>query len=164
VLGGHGYVREWGIEQYVRDARVTMIYEGTNEIQSIDLLIRKVLPDGGQALAELMHQACAGLAQPQPELLEMARQWQGLTQRLAQASASPTLAHELADDYLRGLGLWMMALAWAHLSEHIPTLPAESQGRWQSPRRAFLRWVLPEWRMRHDLMQAALDGAEALTP
>ncbi len=51
VFGGHGYVREWGIEQIVRDARVTMIYEGTNEIQAIDLLVRKVLPDGGAGLA-----------------------------------------------------------------------------------------------------------------
>jgi len=50
VFGGHGYVREWGIEQIVRDARITMIYEGTNEIQAIDLLVRKVLPDGGVAL------------------------------------------------------------------------------------------------------------------
>jgi alkylation response protein AidB-like acyl-CoA dehydrogenase len=49
VFGGHGYVREWGIEQIVRDARVAMIYEGTNEIQAIDLLVRKVLADGGQA-------------------------------------------------------------------------------------------------------------------
>jgi alkylation response protein AidB-like acyl-CoA dehydrogenase len=46
VFGGHGYVREWGIEQIVRDARVAMIYEGTNEIQAIDLLVRKVLPMG----------------------------------------------------------------------------------------------------------------------
>jgi alkylation response protein AidB-like acyl-CoA dehydrogenase len=48
VFGGHGYVREWGIEQIVRDARVSMIYEGTNEIQAIDLLVRKVLADGGR--------------------------------------------------------------------------------------------------------------------
>jgi alkylation response protein AidB-like acyl-CoA dehydrogenase len=50
VFGGHGYVREWGIEQIVRDSRVAMIYEGTNEIQAIDLLLRKTLPDGGAAL------------------------------------------------------------------------------------------------------------------
>ena len=47
VFGGHAYVREWGVEQNVRDARVAMIYEGTNEIQAIDLLVRKILPDGG---------------------------------------------------------------------------------------------------------------------
>src|SRR5690606_33223314 len=54
VFGGHGYVREWGIEQHVRDARVAMIYEGTNEIQAIDLLLRKVLPDGAEALLHLL--------------------------------------------------------------------------------------------------------------
>jgi alkylation response protein AidB-like acyl-CoA dehydrogenase len=54
VLGGHGYVREWGVEQIVRDARVAMIYEGTNEIQAIDLLVRKVLPDGGTGLNALL--------------------------------------------------------------------------------------------------------------
>jgi len=43
VFGGHGYIREWGMEQYVRDARINMIYEGTNTIQSLDLLGRKVL-------------------------------------------------------------------------------------------------------------------------
>jgi alkylation response protein AidB-like acyl-CoA dehydrogenase len=54
VFGGHGYVSEWGIEQIVRDARVAMIYEGTNEIQAIDLLLRKTLPDGGAAMADLL--------------------------------------------------------------------------------------------------------------
>src|SRR3954469_22108750 len=47
VFGGHGYIREWGMEQFVRDARINMIYEGTNTIQSLDLLGRKVLSDNG---------------------------------------------------------------------------------------------------------------------
>ncbi len=50
VYGGHGYIREWGMEQFVRDARINMIYEGTNTIQSLDLLGRKVLGDGGKKL------------------------------------------------------------------------------------------------------------------
>jgi alkylation response protein AidB-like acyl-CoA dehydrogenase len=50
VYGGHGYIREWGMEQYVRDARINMIYEGTNTIQSLDLLGRKVLGDNGAKL------------------------------------------------------------------------------------------------------------------
>jgi alkylation response protein AidB-like acyl-CoA dehydrogenase len=49
VFGGHGYVREWGIEQIVRDARVAMIYEGTNEIQAIDLWCAKCWPMAAQA-------------------------------------------------------------------------------------------------------------------
>ena len=50
VFGGHGYIKEWGMEQYVRDARINMIYEGTNTIQSLDLLGRKVLQDNGARL------------------------------------------------------------------------------------------------------------------
>ncbi len=50
VYGGHGYIAEWGMEQYVRDARINMIYEGTNTIQSLDLLGRKVLMDNGAKL------------------------------------------------------------------------------------------------------------------
>ena len=58
VFGGHGYIAEWGMEQYVRDARIGQIYEGTNGIQALDLLGRKVLMDGGKKL-----QALAGTLQ-----------------------------------------------------------------------------------------------------
>ncbi|MDZ7813706.1 MAG: acyl-CoA dehydrogenase C-terminal domain-containing protein [Ideonella sp.] len=50
VFGGHGYIHEWGMEQYVRDARINMIYEGTNTVQSLDLLGRKILGDNGKKL------------------------------------------------------------------------------------------------------------------
>jgi hypothetical protein len=50
VFGGHGYIAEWGMEQYVRDARINMIYEGTNTVQSLDLLGRKILGDNGAKL------------------------------------------------------------------------------------------------------------------
>ena len=50
VFGGHGYIREWGMEQFVRDARIAMIYEGTNGIQALDLVGRKLPANGGRAL------------------------------------------------------------------------------------------------------------------
>ena len=50
VYGGHGFIKEWGMEQYVRDARINMIYEGTNTVQSLDLLGRKILGDNGAKL------------------------------------------------------------------------------------------------------------------
>lgn len=49
VLGGHGYIQEWGMEQFVRDARIAMIYEGANGIQALDLVGRKLMKDGGRA-------------------------------------------------------------------------------------------------------------------
>jgi alkylation response protein AidB-like acyl-CoA dehydrogenase len=53
VYGGHGFISEWGMEQYVRDSRINMIYEGTNTIQSLDLLGRKILMDNGVKLRKL---------------------------------------------------------------------------------------------------------------
>jgi alkylation response protein AidB-like acyl-CoA dehydrogenase len=50
VYGGHGYIAEWGMEQYVRDARIAMIYEGTNGIQALDLVGRKLAQNGGRAI------------------------------------------------------------------------------------------------------------------
>jgi hypothetical protein len=50
VYGGHGFIREWGMEQFVRDARITQIYEGTNGIQAMDLVGRKLPKDGGRAV------------------------------------------------------------------------------------------------------------------
>src|SRR4029079_14166610 len=50
VYGGHGYIREWGMEQFVRDARITQIYEGTNGIQAMDLVGRKLAREGGRAV------------------------------------------------------------------------------------------------------------------
>lgn len=55
VLGGHGYVREWGVEQTVRDARIAQIYEGTNGVQAMDLVGRKLLANKGETAIELMH-------------------------------------------------------------------------------------------------------------
>jgi len=54
VFGGHGYVREWGIEQIVRDTRISQIYEGTNGVQALDLIGRKVLRDGGVTLRKFI--------------------------------------------------------------------------------------------------------------
>ena len=59
VLGGHGYIREWGMEQFVRDARIAQIYEGTNGVQATDLLGRKIVRDGGRGLREWLLEARA---------------------------------------------------------------------------------------------------------
>ncbi|MGK6320365.1 acyl-CoA dehydrogenase C-terminal domain-containing protein [Sphingomonas sp. DT-204] len=62
VYGGHGYITEWGMEQYVRDARISMIYEGTNGVQAMDLVGRKLAQNGGravQAFFKLVAEECA---------------------------------------------------------------------------------------------------------
>ena len=147
VFGGHGYVREWGVEQIVRDARVTMIYEGTNEIQAIDLLVRKVLPDGGAALGALLDEL-AGVPALQPRGAVLRE----LAARLAQAAPDlPTLPYEVADDFLRACALALLAWAWARIEAAAP-----AAARWQAPAAALQRWVLPEFEMRVQIIERAL--------
>ena len=61
VFGGHGYIKEWGMEQIVRDARICMIYEGANGVQALDLVGRKLAKDGGQVCESLPRPGRGGL-------------------------------------------------------------------------------------------------------
>ncbi|MFD1893970.1 acyl-CoA dehydrogenase family protein [Ottowia beijingensis] len=160
VFGGHGYVREWGIEQHVRDARVAMIYEGTNEIQAIDLLVRKVLADGGAGLCALLDHACAdlgsgALAAPVSACFD---RLQALTRALAGACAhDATLAYWVADDYLRAVAIALLGWAGARLEAAADAAP-EPQ-RWRAATQALGRWVLPEFDMRCAIISQRLPVA-----
>jgi alkylation response protein AidB-like acyl-CoA dehydrogenase len=163
VFGGHGYVREWGIEQIVRDSRVTMIYEGTNEIQAIDLLVRKVLPDGGAALSAMLLELRGDLDAAQEahaDVLRRLAELRYLTTQLAQASKlQPELPYWIAGDYLRAVALALMAWAWTRIDAAAAQAP--SPQRWSGGSAAFRRWVLPEFAMRLDLIKAQLAQASA---
>jgi alkylation response protein AidB-like acyl-CoA dehydrogenase len=160
VFGGHGYVREWGIEQVVRDARVAMIYEGTNEIQAIDLLVRKVMSDGGQSLFalldDLLHELQAHAAHTTA--------WQGRVEVLreltadilAAAGSQPALPFEFADDYLRALGMVLLDWAWLKIGFAVSNDTPDSAGRWRQPAKALQRWVIPEFELRVGMVRAAL--------
>lgn len=156
VFGGHGYVREWGIEQIVRDARVAMIYEGTNEIQAIDLLVRKVLADGGQGLAALLA-ALPGKA-PTPAASVRRHALVEITQTLAiAAQTEPELPYWVADDYLRAVALVLLEWAWGQISAashgERGSEPAQDTERWSAPARALTQWVLPEFDMRAAMLR-----------
>lgn len=151
VFGGHGYVKEWGIEQNVRDARVAMIYEGTNEIQAIDLLIRKVLPDGGAGLMALLAELAADAqdATLQAHVDALA----GVTTELgAAATAQPEAPYWVADDYLRAAGI--VVLLWA--ATRLARDPAHAQH--QASAQAFRRWVLPEFDQRVRIMREQMGA------
>ncbi|QOF77707.1 acyl-CoA dehydrogenase family protein [Variovorax sp. 38R] len=160
VFGGHGYVREWGVEQVVRDARVTMIYEGTNEIQAIDLLVRKVLPDGGAALSAVLLELRDTLdasreadADVQRRLAQL--RYLGTTVAMA-AHANPVLPCEVADDFLRVVMLTLMAWAWARIEVAAPDDTADADRVRAAA--AFRRWVLPEFEMRLGIVKRACEG------
>jgi hypothetical protein len=159
VFGGHGYVREWGIEQVVRDSRVAMIYEGTNEIQAIDLLARKVLSDGGASLFALLEQLASQLPAGQPSSAAVQQrfaQLRQLTVALAQAAKdNATLAYWVADDYLRMVA--MALLGWAGARIEAAAESSADVPRWSQPQAALKRWVLPEFDMRLAIIETALE-------
>ncbi|MDQ7742960.1 acyl-CoA dehydrogenase family protein [Hydrogenophaga pseudoflava] len=161
VFGGHGFVREWGIEQIVRDSRVAMIYEGTNEIQAIDLLLRKTLPDGGAALLALLGELSGELGGDEQSgrvKAQIDRFATLLCERLlprATAKDAPAdLPHWLADDFLRAVALLLMAWAWARIG----ATPGADTPRWRTAQTGFWRWVWPEFGMRVAMMESTLAG------
>mgnify|MGYP001627455377 CR=1 FL=1 len=155
VFGGHGYVREWGVEQIVRDARIAMIYEGTNEIQAIDLLVRKVLPDGGAGLARVLERLAGELSGADKDRLrEGGRRLLQATRDIARrAGSDPQAPYWVAGDYLRATALLLMAWAWSRMA------PAGAPARWQEPAQAFWRWIWPEFELRLGLVEA--EGRQA---
>jgi alkylation response protein AidB-like acyl-CoA dehydrogenase len=123
VLGGHGYVRDWGMEQLVRDARVAQIYEGTNGIQAMDLVGRKILADGGATAARffaMLHDTLAAAAalpgadtHAAPLAAALARLESATARLAASAADDPYEPGAAAADYLRLFGL--VALGWMWL-------------------------------------------------
>jgi len=123
VHGGHGYVRETGVEQYFRDARITAIYEGANGIQALDLLGRKVLGSGGE-LARLLggeigsfcerHARSEELAEFVTRLTGLLKEWSEATESIAgRAARDPDEMGAAAMDYLQFTGYMCLAWCWA---------------------------------------------------
>ena len=127
VLGGHGFISEWGMEQYVRDARINMIYEGTNTIQSLDLLGRKVLGNQGETLkkfgqmiaelvaAESGHEEMTPFIQPLAKLAQQMTSFTGEIGMKAMANADEVGA--AAVDYLRVAGHLVFGYFWARMAQ-----------------------------------------------
>jgi alkylation response protein AidB-like acyl-CoA dehydrogenase len=127
IFGGHGYIREWGMEQLARDARITQIYEGTNGIQALDLVGRK-LPQGmGRLLRRFFHPVSAYLEQ-QSENADMAEfvvptlkafaKLQQATAWIAQAGMkSPEEGAAAATDYQKLFALSALAYMWCRMAQ-----------------------------------------------
>ncbi|WP_395665073.1 acyl-CoA dehydrogenase C-terminal domain-containing protein [Methylocella sp.] len=136
VLGGHGYIREWGQEQFVRDARIAQIYEGTNGIQAADLVGRKLPQAGGRPIRRfvaLVEASCAS-AEAQPGAEGFVRDLREALAILAKptarfsAGASPAETGAAATDYLRLLALVAFGWMWLRMAAH-----ALAQGEAASP-------------------------------
>ncbi|MDB5641333.1 MAG: acyl-CoA dehydrogenase, partial [Hyphomicrobiales bacterium] len=127
VFGGHGYVGEWGMEQFVRDARIAMIYEGANGIQALDLVGRKLPKDGGRAAMAFFNEVggwCKekdGVDALKPfvtglkgglDNLQKATMW-----LMQNAMAKPDNAGAGSTDYMHLFGLVAMGYMWARIAD-----------------------------------------------
>jgi alkylation response protein AidB-like acyl-CoA dehydrogenase len=157
VFGGYGYVHEYGVEQHVRDSRIAMIYEGTNEIQAIDLVMRKLLDSPrrlealiGEIEAEASRCSAADLPLEAAALRAQVDTLRNATAALQLArSADPEAPLRVADDVLHGLGHTLLAWAWARSSRCAPLHPNPAQvQRKREVARFGLQWLLPaaQWR------------------
>ena len=127
VFGGHGFIHEWGMEQFVRDARINMIYEGTNTIQSLDLLGRKVLGDGGAKLTKFGKRVSAfvkenadnaALQEFTVPLADLGKKVQAFTMEIGmKGMQNPDEVGAAAVDYLRVVGHMVYAYFFARMAK-----------------------------------------------
>ncbi|MCB2057340.1 MAG: acyl-CoA dehydrogenase C-terminal domain-containing protein [Novosphingobium sp.] len=126
VFGGHGFIEEWGMSQFVRDCRITQIYEGANGVQAMDLVGRKLPQNGGravQALFALVDGECAA-AKLRPELEKLASQVEKANGELKAATmwfmqngmANPNAIGAGAHHYMHIMGVVSLGLMWLRMA------------------------------------------------
>lgn len=127
IYGGHGYVAEWGMEQYVRDVRIAMIYEGTNGVQAMDLVGRKLAQNGGRAVQsffKLVDEECAE-AKNSEKLVDFAARLEKANGELKAATMwfmqngmeNPNNVGAGAHHYMHIMGIVAVGLQWLRMAQ-----------------------------------------------
>ncbi|TXH39119.1 MAG: acyl-CoA dehydrogenase [Rhodospirillaceae bacterium] len=176
VFGGHGFIRDWGMEQLIRDARITQIYEGTNGIQALDLVGRKLSVGTGRLLRRFFHPVTAYLetAAAKPALAEFAlptikamAKLQQATAWLAQAGLKdPEEAGAAAHDYLRLFALVALGYMWCRMAEvALSKQESEERAFYQAKlagARFFMAKVIPETNLLFTTMTSGKNAMMAV--
>jgi len=159
VLGGHGYIREHGMEQYVRDCRIAQIYEGTNGVQALDLVGRKLPAEAGRLLRRFFHPVSVYIeAKQQDKALDefvqpLGKAFDLLQQATAQVGRAslrnPDEAGAAATEYLRLFGLTALAYLWTRMAEiSLPKVGAEDPDGFYAAKvgtaRFYMQRLLPQ--------------------
>jgi hypothetical protein len=139
VLGGHGYIAEWGMEQFVRDARIAMIYEGANGVQALDLVARKLPKDGGRAAMGFFGEIGGFLAENKddaalapylgPLKAALGHLQQSSLWLSANAPANPDNAGAASSDYMHLFGLVALGFMWARIAKAVLARQASAASR-----------------------------------
>ena len=164
VFGGHGYVREHGMEQLVRDARITQIYEGTNEVQAADLVLRKLSGATGQ-FADNLFDRWQQFLDEQKDADSIAQPAAAALTRLKEATAwireaDGAAARGAAFDYQRLFALTAIACLWAQIIDSIRDKAGDFYETKRKTARFYMEQVLPETAALHEIVT---KGAESLT-
>ncbi len=168
VYGGHGYISEWGMEQIVRDARISTLYEGTTGIQALDLLGRKVLMTQGALLrnfTKIIHLFCKENAENEQvkefvePLVELNKEWGDVTMKIGMsAMQNRDEVGGAAVDYMMYSGYITLAYIWARMAKTAQEKLAAGEGDeafYKSKletARFYFRRILPRTRAHHVTM------------
>jgi len=138
VYGGHGYIREWGMEQYVRDARISMIYEGTNGVQAMDLVGRKLAANGGRAVQTLFKVVGeeVAAAKGDPATADFAARLEKANGELQAATmwflqngmTNPNNVGAGAHSYMHLMGIVAVGLMWLRMAAAASRLKTAGEG------------------------------------
>ena len=165
VFGGHGYIREWGMEQCIRDLRISQIYEGTNGVQSQDLIGRKTIKCEGEFIAEYIaeirdfaNEMSAELNFIKDATLDAATELESITQTvLERARENSDYANVAAVDYLHAVGL----LSFSYMFAKIATAANDKQGEFYQNKVSlaayFMQRILPELNTRLARIKASSE-------
>ncbi len=178
IYGGHGYIKESGVEQYIRDARITQIYEGTNGIQALDLVGRKMPQHFGRLLRRFFHpvQEFIEENQAKPQLQEfifpLAKSFMKLQQSTAliaqKGLKNPDEAGAASVDYLRHFALVAMAYMWCKMAIAAQEKLESGEGDKEfyeakiQTAKFFMQRVLPESDARFKMVMAGGDSMMAM--
>ncbi len=180
VFGGHGYIWENGVEQYVRDARIAQIYEGTNGVQAMDLVGRKLPMNGGRAMQAFLKIVATEVAEAKgneklasfAEALEKAtQQLQAATMWLMQnAMKNPDNAGAAAHSYMHIMGIVAVGLMWLRMAKAAAALldAGEGDAKFLEAKlvtaRFFAERIMPDAGSLRRKIEGGADSLMALDP
>ncbi|WP_278618893.1 acyl-CoA dehydrogenase C-terminal domain-containing protein [Ectopseudomonas oleovorans] len=169
IFGGHGFIREWGQEQLVRDCRITQIYEGTNGIQSLDLMGRKIVGSGGSYYKHLADEIKAFVASADANLDEFTKPLVAAVQNLDEltawvldrAKSNPNEIGAASVEYLQVFGYTAYAYMWALMAR--AALGKEAQDEFYASKLGTARFYFARLLPRiHSLSTSVKAGSESL--
>ncbi|KFJ92396.1 acyl-CoA dehydrogenase [Pseudomonas sp. 1-7] len=169
IFGGHGFIREWGQEQLVRDCRITQIYEGTNGIQSLDLMGRKIVGSGGSFYKHLADEIKAFVASADANLDEFTKPLAAAVQNLDELTAwvldrakgNPNEIGAASVEYLHVFGYTAYAYMWALMAR--AALGKEDQDDFYASKLGTARFYFARLLPRiHSLSTSVKAGSESL--